>query len=94
MSIAASEEKQRRLRRGASQLRKEYSANEVANLLNYSPRTIRRWTAEPRDEYLERVRARRESVLKLHDEGKTPREIIKETGYSRSSVYTILRELS
>lgn len=80
-----------RLRNGAHQLRKTYSANEVASLLNYSSRTIRRWTATSREDYLRPIQEKHAQVFQLYKEGKKPKEIAEELNYALSTIYYILR---
>lgn len=83
-----------RLQRGVAMLRNEYSAAEIGAMLNYSPRTIRRWNAQPREKYLAEKRENHTRVVALHKKGKSAREIQSATGYALSTVYAILKKLA
>ncbi|MGV9183314.1 helix-turn-helix domain-containing protein [Arcanobacterium canis] len=81
-----------RVRNGAKKLRSEYSISELAEIFNKSPRTITRWTAKPREEYLSEQQAKRAQVIELHKSGKKPKDIASTTGYALSTVYAILKK--
>lgn len=83
-----------RVREGATRLRSEYSTKELAELFNRSPRTITRWTAQPREQYLAQAQEKRERVAELRQDGKTPKQISEEIGLPLPSVYGILRKIS
>lgn len=83
-----------RVRNGAKKLRSEYSISELAEIFDRSPRTITRWTAKPREEYLSEQLAKRQQVVELSKSGKKPKDIANETGYALSTVYAILKKFA
>lgn len=72
--------------------RRGRSARELAEQLKVSPQTIRKWTAEPREVYLERMRARRDLVRQLRATGMSFRAIAAELECSLGTVHNALKE--
>lgn len=71
------------------------SAREIAEQTGFTPRTIRSWTSEPRDSYLERAHERHEKIRQLRDQGLSMRAIGTELGISARAVhYALHKELS
>lgn len=70
--------------------RRGHSARELAERLDVSPQTIRYWTAEPREDYLERAATRHERIRELRQQGMTYREIATEVGCTVSTVHYAL----
>lgn len=68
------------------------TARAAGEKVGRSPRTIRRWSSIPRQEYLDNAQARREKVQKLYAQGLTPTQIIEESGISRRSVYRYIQQ--
>lgn len=63
------------------------TAHAAAKKVGRSPRTIRRWTAEPREDFIARAHEKRDKIQSLHDEGMTMRAIAKEVGCSVGTVH-------
>lgn len=72
--------------------RKGRSIREAAELTGLSESTIRRWTSEPREVYLERAQERRQRILELHAEGLGVRAIAREIGCDPGLVSKRLKE--
>lgn len=72
--------------------RRGRSARELAEQLKVSPQTIRKWTAEPREVYLERMRARRDLIRQLRATGMSFRAIAAELECSLGTVHNALKE--
>lgn len=62
------------------------TARQAAELVGRSPRTIRRWTSEPREDYLARVEERRQKARQLRATGMTLQAIANELGCSTPTV--------
>lgn len=60
---------------------------ELSARTGYSPRTIRRWTSEPREVYLGRAQQKRERVQELRAQGMTIRAIADKLGCSVGTVH-------
>lgn len=73
------------------------SIRETARTVEVSPATVSTWARNeghnPRQEYLETAENRRRSVLSLHDEGLSNKEISSRLGVSESLVSTRLAEM-
>lgn len=65
---------------------------EAAALTGLSPRSIRRWTSEPREVYLARADEKRQRVLELHEQGMSMRAIANEIGCSVGLVHYYVHE--
>ncbi len=63
------------------------TARELADRIGCTPQTIRRWTAEPREDYLARAQEKRRRVRDLRARGLSIRAIAQETGYSVGTVH-------
>ena len=63
------------------------TAHAAAKKVGRSPRTIRRWTSEPREVYIARAHEKRDRIQALHDKGLTMRAIAKEVGCSVGTVH-------
>lgn len=72
--------------------RRTKTAREAADTLGVSPRTIRKYAAEPRDEFLARAKARRRAVIELRTQGMTLREIADHTGEAFNQIGRLLRD--
>lgn len=71
--------------------RRGRSARELAEQLQVSPQTIRKWTAEPRQVYLERTRIRRDRIRQLRATGMSFRAIAAELDCSLGTVHNALQ---
>lgn len=72
--------------------RRSITARELAEKLGSSERTARRLIAEPRDEFLERAKVRRDRVVALRKQGMKYKEIAEEMGISTGAVGRILHD--
>lgn len=71
-------------------VQRKVSAKEMAEKLGVSRRTIQRMIAEPREEYLRRVRERADEALRLREEeGLKWREIGERVGTNHSGAYQL-----
>lgn len=68
------------------------TAAEAGKRVGRSARTIRRWTSEPREDYLARAQAKRARVKALRGQGMTLTAIAKQTGYSIGLVHRYATE--
>lgn len=68
------------------------TARELGERLGRSPRTIRRYVAEPRDQYNARIAARHEQIRELRAEGLSMRAIASELGVSVGTVHYALNK--
>lgn len=71
-------------------VRRKRTAREVAEQLGVSPRTVRRFVAEPRDAYLSRAEQRRQQIRELREQGLSMRAIAAEIGCSVGTVHNAL----
>lgn len=71
--------------------RRTATARELATKLGVSPRTIRRYVAEPRDVYDARLAARQEKIRQLREQGLSYRAIAAEVGCSIGTVHNALK---
>jgi len=71
-------------------IRRKRTAREVAEQLGVSPRTVRRFVAEPRAEYLTRAEQRRQQIRELREQGLSMRAIADEVGCSVGTVHNAL----
>lgn len=71
--------------------RRGRSINELAELMGVTPRTARRWAAEPREVYLARSAKRHERIRELRAEGLTMREIAARVGVTVGAVHYALK---
>ncbi|MFD6815259.1 helix-turn-helix domain-containing protein, partial [Enteractinococcus coprophilus] len=71
-------------------VRRKRTAREVAEQLGVSPRTVRRFVAEPRDDYLGRAEQRRQQIRELREQGLSMRAIAAEVGCSVGTVHNAL----
>lgn len=71
-------------------VRRKRTAREVAEQLGVSPRTVRRFVAEPRDAYLSRAEQRRQQIRELREQGLSMRAIATEVGCSVGTVHNAL----
>lgn len=60
---------------------------EAARLTGLTEQTIKRWTSEPREVYLDRAAQRRAQVRALRAEGKSMRAIAQELGITVGAVH-------
>jgi DNA-directed RNA polymerase specialized sigma24 family protein len=72
--------------------RRSITARELAERLGSSERTARRLIAEPRDEFLERAKVRRDRVVALRRKGMKYKDIAEEMGISTGAVGRILHD--
>lgn len=72
--------------------RRTITARELATRLGSSERTARRLIAEPRDEFLERARVRRDRVVSLRNQGMKYRDIAEEMDITIGAVGRILHD--
>lgn len=72
--------------------RRTASARELAERLGVSPRTVRRYVAEPKDEYDARIKNRHEQIRALRTEGLSMRAIAAEVGVSVGTVHYALNK--
>lgn len=64
---------------------------ELAARAGVDPRTIKRWTSDPRDVYLSRAEQRRKRIRELRETGLSMRAIAAEVGCSVGTVHNALR---
>lgn len=64
---------------------------EAAAITGMSPRSIRRWTSEPREVYLARAAERRQKIHELRAKGLTMRAIADELGIAVGTVHNALK---
>lgn len=72
--------------------RRTITARELAERLGSSERTARRLIAEPRDEFLERAKVRRDRVVSLRNQGMKYRDIAEEMGITIGAVGRTLHD--
>ncbi len=72
--------------------RRTITARELAERLGSSERTARRLIAEPRDEFLERAKVRRDRVVSLRNQGMKYRDIAEEMDITIGAVGRILHD--
>lgn len=63
---------------------------EAAEITGMSPRSIRRWTSEPREVYLARAAERRQKIAELRATGLSMRAIAAQLGVSVGAVHKAL----
>lgn len=68
------------------------TAKEAAARVGRSPRTIRRWTSEPREVFLKRADEKRKRVQELRAKGLSMRAIAAEIGCSVGLVHRYVKE--
>jgi transposase len=68
------------------QVKRGRTAREAATALNCSPRTIRKWVAQPRADYLAEAEARRKTVIELKRQGLTRSQIAEHMGITANAV--------
>ncbi|TQF65305.1 replication protein RepB [Rhodococcus spelaei] len=73
-------------------VRRKMTAREAAEQFGASTRTIQRLFAEPRDDFLERAKVRRDRVVELRNQGMKYREIAEEMGVSTGAIGRILHD--
>lgn len=71
-------------------IRRKRTAREIAEQLSVSPRTVRRFVAEPRAEYLTRAEQRRKQIRELREQGLSMRAIAAQVGCSVGTVHNAL----
>ena len=69
------------------------TAKEAAARVGRSPRTIRRWTSEPREVFLKRADEKRKRVQELRAKGLSMRAIAAEIGCSVGTVHRYVKEV-
>lgn len=74
--------------------RNGWSVRELAEKTGASPRSIFRWTSEPRADYLARADEKRGRVRVLRAQGLSIRAIAAETGYSVGTVHRYVKEMN
>lgn len=74
--------------------RNGWSVRELAEKTGASPRSIERWTSEPRADYLARADEKRARVRVLRAQGLSIRAIAAETGYSVGTVHRYVKEMN
>lgn len=72
--------------------RRKITAREAAEKLGVSPRTVSRFMAEPRSDFLARAAERRQAVLDLRLQGLSYAKIGAELGLSTGAVGRLLRD--
>lgn len=72
--------------------RRTITARELAERLGSSERTARRLIAEPRDEFLERAKVRRDRVVSLRNQGMKYRDIAEKMDITIGAVGRILHD--
>lgn len=72
--------------------RRSITARELAQRLGSSERTARRLVAEPRTDFLDRAKARRNRAVELRTSGMKYREIADEMGVSVGTVGRLLHD--
>lgn len=72
--------------------RKDNTIHGLAKKINKSPRTVIRWTSQPREEYLKQAEARHKKIKDLRAENKTYQEIAHELGVSIGTVHYALKK--
>jgi len=72
--------------------RGDVSIRELADRTGLSPRTVARWTSEPREEYLSRAADRHRRIRQLRDQGMTMRAIAAELGVSVRTVHYAIHD--
>lgn len=75
-------------------VRRKRTAREIAEQLGVSPRTVRRFVAEPRDDYLSRAEQRRQQIRDLREQGLSIRAIANKVGCSVGTVHNALKDHS
>jgi transposase len=73
-------------------VRRKMTAAEAAERFGASTRTIQRLFAEPRDDFLDRAKARRQRAVELREQGLKYREIAEEMGISTGTVGGLLHD--
>ncbi|WP_137726521.1 helix-turn-helix domain-containing protein [Prescottella subtropica] len=73
-------------------VRRKMTAREAAEQFGASTRTIQRLFAEPRDEFLERAKVRRDRVVDLRKQGMKYKDIAEAMGISTGAVGRILHD--
>lgn len=68
------------------------TARELADKTGLTTRTIRAWTAEPREVYLQRAADRHAKIVELREQGLSMRAIAKEVGIAVSAVHYALNK--
>lgn len=66
------------------------TARELAEKTGLSIRTAQRWTAEPREAYLDRAEQRRQQIRALREQGLSMRAIATKVGCSVGTVHNAL----
>lgn len=74
--------------------RGDYTLRELSRLTGKSIRQLSRKTSKPRTEYLQEAKQRHNKVIELYQNGKAPKQIAAESGYSLSTVYRILKNVA
>lgn len=72
--------------------RRKGTARELAARLGVSERTIRRYVAEPREDFDARTATRHARIRELREEGKSYRAIAAEVGVSVGTVHYALNK--
>lgn len=72
--------------------RRTVTAREAAEQFGASTRTIQRLVAEPRDEFLERARERRDRIVALRKQGLKYKDIAEEMGITTGTVSRVLHD--
>lgn len=75
-----------------NQTRRTKTAKELAERMGVSERTIRNIVAEPWDDYLARAAERRDTAVKLREQGMKYREIAEEMEISTGAVGRLLHD--
>lgn len=65
---------------------------EAASLTGLTEQTIKRWTSEPREAYIERARQRQETIRRMRGEGMTMRTIASRLGISVGTVHYAIKK--
>lgn len=73
-------------------VRRTKTAREMAERLGVSVRTVRKIVAEPRDEFENRARERREKAAELRASGLKYKEIAEKMGISTGAVGALLHD--
>ena len=72
-------------------MKRPRTAREAAEALNVSERTIRKYMAQPRAEYLAEAEQRRKKALALKEQGLTRRQVAEKLGISFESAKSLLK---
>nr|CRY95820.1 hypothetical protein [uncultured prokaryote] len=67
---------------------------EAAQLTGLTEQTIKRWTSEPRETYIERAHKRQQSIREMRERGMTMRAIANQLNVSVGTVHYAIQKAS